>query len=637
MELQLIYVYIHKYKGIVQQGFNLHSGYQVSFEDKDGRKVGTEPYLKIELIESSLPHLFHPQIRDVRGIIGENGAGKSTLIEYLTYAAHDQTYLQDIEGNCRDILVYQCFGQRGRQLKVVLGSSWDRQLIEDLAEVPLDTDYMEMQQFQYDELEDFRSTAFVYYSNVFDNKSRPLYGELHSVSTNYLLRKDKEKLTNARVEVDPLDAHQTMEARRQVEFVLQFYKETNLPLDIPKEIYVRYNSFAQQSLKKKLEKANRDAPHETGTKMLRIWLWYTEGSRLPKMMSHQTMLKLCYIHYFIDNYLLVESDTMNSTFPGWNDYRYGFFKYLMSQGYLLRGAYDLDVLEGYARDQEVLVSNNPGNVRLQFGAASGPIGLGDSSLLDILTAFRHFYDFLFGGQVDIKTAGPAGFALRLNDHSMELYKRYYGSMFVTTYLDFSFPELSSGELGFLTLFSRFYSLVMQTRTLTWNTDNKRNLIIFIDEGDLYFHPSWQAKLLHYVNEMLPRIFPFFTMQLVMSSHSPFIASDLTPDHLLFLKRTGKSAHHTDLAQPAGEVVEGPERTFAANIHELLSDSFFMKGAHIGELAKNTLYKLLDQLEGNSKVRHFKEDELEPLIWQMGEPWMRSRLMEKLESYRPLNR
>ena len=198
------------------------------------------------------------------------------------------------------------------------------------------------------------------------------------------------------------------------------------------------------------------------------------------------------------------------------------------------------------------------------------------------------------------------------------------------------PGLSSGELGYLTLFSRFYALISGARSLSQEIETgENNLVILLDEGDLYFHPKWQTQYLKFLNDVLPLIFPEKKLQIILTSHSPFLASDLPRANLLFMKKgpvNKQKGRNRGAIFPTACVVAGPEKTFASNIHDLLSDTFFLDGAHMGEFAKDVLYKIMDKLEKKEIVVDWTIPQLAALIEEVGEPWIKSRLTEKLAAY-----
>ena len=98
-------------------------------------------------------------------------------------------------------------------------------------------------------------------------------------------------------------------------------------------------------------------------------------------------------------------------------------------------------------------------------------------------------------------------------------------------------------------------------------------VVILDEPENSFHPEWQRCLISILLEMCHQlnVFP----QIIVSSHSPFILSDILEGKALLL---GES---TDL-----------KKCFAANIHDMLSKSFFMKST-IGEAAKVQISEVVE--------------------------------------------
>jgi hypothetical protein len=67
------------------------------------------------------------------------------------------------------------------------------------------------------------------------------------------------------------------------------------------------------------------------------------------------------------------------------------------------------------------------------------------------------------------------------------------------------------------------------------------------------------------------------------THSPFVLSDIPVQNILFLKKNGEKASKEGMA------------SFGANIHTMLVNSFFLKGGAMGEFAKETILKMIDQV------------------------------------------
>lgn len=148
---------------------------------------------------------------------------------------------------------------------------------------------------------------------------------------------------------------------------------------------------------------------------------------------------------------------------------------------------------------------------------------------------------------------------------------------------FKFNGLSSGERSFLSLFSRinFY----------YKTRIKKNtsILLIIDEGEIGLHPQWQKKYLKILLDFIEKFFPDNTVQLLINTHSPFIASDLPKENIIFLKKNGQNM--ASLGEDNKHTL-----TFGANIHNLLANDFFLQDGFIGDFAKNKIAITLNWLK-----------------------------------------
>ena len=74
--MELLYLWIDKYKNIEKQGFNFSSQYRFDYNPESGE-------LKVEENPNHIAGFFPDGISNVTAIIGENGAGKSNLLEFI--------------------------------------------------------------------------------------------------------------------------------------------------------------------------------------------------------------------------------------------------------------------------------------------------------------------------------------------------------------------------------------------------------------------------------------------------------------------------------------------------------------------------------------------------------------------------
>lgn len=171
-------------------------------------------------------------------------------------------------------------------------------------------------------------------------------------------------------------------------------------------------------------------------------------------------------------------------------------------------------------------------------------------------------------------------------------------------------QLSSGMRAYLNLFSQLYYLSENIRA------SSKNILICIDEGDLYLHPEWQRKFIKNFIDFVSKTFNGLKVQVILTSHSPFLISDLPKENVILLDDSGT---------PNRQLLDAS--SFGANIHQLFTNQFFLNEGSIGEFAKIKIRKLLKELPNmiEENVDLYKKR-----IEMIGEPILRYRLEEKFK-------
>jgi ABC-type multidrug transport system ATPase subunit len=171
----------------------------------------------------------------------------------------------------------------------------------------------------------------------------------------------------------------------------------------------------------------------------------------------------------------------------------------------------------------------------------------------------------------------------------------------------NYSALSLGEREFLL-----------TESLVSEKLNSDNILLLLDEIDSFYHPDWSKEL---INNLIQIISKKNKVHVIITSHSPFILSDLPKENIIFLEK-GKQVYPFD---------DG-KQTFGANIHTLLSHGFFMKDGLMGEFAKDKIDTAIKYL--NQKVlTPIELDYCENIISIIGEPIIKRQLQKMLDSKR----
>lgn len=103
---------------------------------------------------------------------------------------------------------------------------------------------------------------------------------------------------------------------------------------------------------------------------------------------------------------------------------------------------------------------------------------------------------------------------------------------------------------------------------------------------------------------------------IITSHSPFILSDLPKENVVFLEN--------------GKQVYPNINTFGANIHTLLSHGFFMEDGLMGEYAKSKINEVIQSLKSKRRLSKKSLKKCEDIISIIGEPVLQRTLHAMLD-------
>lgn len=154
-----------------------------------------------------------------------------------------------------------------------------------------------------------------------------------------------------------------------------------------------------------------------------------------------------------------------------------------------------------------------------------------------------------------------------------------------------------------------------------------NLVAIFEEVELYFHPEYQKSYLRYLLNQIRHSNQsrFENLHIIFVTHSPFILSDVPRTDILCIKD----------GVPERKV---PFLTFAANIHDILRQPFFMENGTIGDYSQYTINRIVAQMklqegssnEDSTQIADEKLDEkyILELIRLIDEPLIRNSLLKE---------
>lgn len=179
-----------------------------------------------------------------------------------------------------------------------------------------------------------------------------------------------------------------------------------------------------------------------------------------------------------------------------------------------------------------------------------------------------------------------------------------------------FYKLSSGERQFLFLMSSVIYHVMNIKSVPTSRVSYRYINVVLDEVELCFHPEYQRTFLYKLLRSIERLHlnTYCGFNIIITTHSPFLLSDIPQSNVLYLE---------DGHVKNKECMQNP---FAANVNDILRQSFFLKNGFMGEFAKQKILKAIDDYN----KKKLDADEANELMGLIGEPLLKDRLAEVIK-------
>ncbi|WP_445454294.1 hypothetical protein [Flavobacterium sp. 25HG05S-40] len=196
-------------------------------------------------------------------------------------------------------------------------------------------------------------------------------------------------------------------------------------------------------------------------------------------------------------------------------------------------------------------------------------------------------------------------------------------------VEFADRRLSSGETALLNLYSRVYDYFSRFIINYQVIQKKEYYILFLDEADLGYHPKWKRS---FVNSIIEFSSDFFSnlgvkVQIVFTSHDAISLSDIPSTNVIYLHTSSPNR----VLNQDSEL--RPKTTFAANVNDLLGQSFFLEDLLIGDFANSKIEFVINWINTNrNKKGDFNRDEfntVKKIINIIEEPVLRNKLADML--------
>lgn len=525
-------------------------------------------------------------IRNVTALVGQNGSGKSLFLEYmldtfpqfsLVPKPKDRKLIAAIERDGRFSIVYNHVAADIFTVKdETAGKLWHG------SGLFFDPDFKTGSMFA----RHFHDLNFVYYSSEFNTGhfrrqevGRGPAAKIHDISTRHLVQNDAELYSNRPSSLPQLlMAHANMETLRNVDFFLQCNNAKDLlRFTLPSMLWISPVNYTEDEKYEFLGSDNKD------------FVLSTRGVGKERFLDEFAIASL--LNYFKDS-------TPTNAGKVFQDVRKE------------NHASTFDTVQEFFKRASSSLNHNNASVRVELLSYCESNEF-DKSCFDNTGSILNFH------------LHQPGMSDKLN----KFYDLYTRSVIITPYIDEKWDRrVSSGQQSLWNLYSRFWCY-RDGRPMLQN-DRKVDgpMIVLVDEADQYFHPKLQKELVDRLLEFLAgAVFPTNSIQIILTSNSPFCLSDIPRDHMILLKadQNGKCKVLSRLDKMS--------QTLGASIPDLLADEFFMGYSTMGDFARKQIQSLTRWIKGGDSMEAkdlwFTAASAWKVIQIVGEPLLQRKLIE----------
>lgn len=617
--MELLYLWIEDFRNIKKQGFDLSAEFKFKIEALDKSKSNHPLSYKLTISKNeNYVNLFDGNIVNVTGIIGKNGSGKSTLLHCLKmmtgklsilvcpliFCLRDnesgtiETYFYNGGGDTDMVplnLLVEADREVKRQYKVVPPKAYtiDRFGIEGSKVKGLDFD--------------FNSIASCYFSNTFDSHRENIYEGIHNISTNYKIESFLKDYIDTKEKAVQRKKKDVPKIELWPSHILQFHKSELKGL-------LKFLSYANTRKSNQLPILPKTLIVEFKFDDYEYLISEGKGSFLFDKNDIEEIQKSA---------VAIANQS--------NDKRKNFMNMVLLTSFyhVLRKELLQPEITSMDESRALIKSlpNNPNELFATIRKILAPLSkLKDDSLESktisefLGKSFENAIQRIQFSDTDNVSDNKAHYRLKIENNLWSVLNLIFDlkTLDDANYMDYSWGGgLSTGQEAFLTHFARLNDLK--------NKLGNKPIWLMIDEGDLYFHPEWQKRYFSELLDYVKFLFPRNKVQIIITTHSPFIASDLPKQNLIFLKQDAEG-----MCKVANNDIQ--YETFGSNIHELFTNSFFLADGLMGEFARTRISELIEELNSIERVsREEYETNYKRRIEIIGESFIQAKLFELVAS------
>lgn len=539
----ICYIYIYEFRCLHNVDITFDHRYTYSFDSANAR-------LTISAPKNQLPKGFWgPGIWSLTGIVGNNGSGKTTVNSFLLNAVVQGMATKDLNGvivyeNCGDFQIYH---NNSKEIKTIS--------VQKSEDVP---NRITVVKSEFNRLPSIDTFFYQGHFSAEYSSSDLLTTELsgfYNASEGYLLRKDFEKFANATdlYYTCPISSYLNSHIAQKHQRICRILINEDLRSKITQFRFPRYIMFS---------------PNRGGQDHLKYH---------PLVPEHTKKALYGLLDPLPIRGVLATKEEFISSFV--------YFNMLNAIADNLLPADGPKVLKKWRetvdQTQEVMPQFQM-FIETQQNATTKNMLQTICDVLNFLFELAH-YDEFGGFYIDVFNEKDKVQKI-LDANIMDTF--YVSSRFFDMHYSHNhsvaYNQLSTGEEINLNLYALLYDAI-EIRYNKFKIAPPR--LILLDEAEIGFHPEWQRTFINTFLNVLRsfNVKPAHEYQVVITTHSPLLLSDLPSICCNFLKRIDDNTT-LNLRSKLPE-------TFASNVFWAYRHSFFLENGMIGKYAETRLKDL----------------------------------------------
>ena len=170
-------------------------------------------------------------------------------------------------------------------------------------------------------------------------------------------------------------------------------------------------------------------------------------------------------------------------------------------------------------------------------------------------------------------------------------------------------NISDGELWFIRFLAALSEVLDQRSGVP-------GFILLLDEPETHMHPDLARRLLDGLTTWLSLNYTDVPVQIILTTHSPFLLSDICSENVQILRRTSDG--------PLATVSDPRMKTYAANFYSILMDSLILDSGY-GELALKQIRQTMERLRSPERIEESEKADIQALVQHVGEQLVKNEL------------